>query len=61
MGDRDVVHPSDWRGGGAGRRLLEHAIGFSGNMAGLNEQNGQALGFYRRMGFEVVGRSERDG
>ena len=27
----------------------------------MNEQNEQAAGFYRRMGFEVVGRSESDG
>ena len=26
----------------------------------MNEQNPRALGFYRRMGFEVVGRSELD-
>lgn len=27
----------------------------------VNEQNPQAIGFYARMGFDVVGRSERDG
>ena len=27
----------------------------------VNEQNPQALGFYFRQGFEVVGRSEQDG
>jgi putative acetyltransferase len=26
----------------------------------VNEQNDQAVGFYRRMGFAAVGRSERD-
>jgi putative acetyltransferase len=26
-----------------------------------NEQNEQALGFYLKMGFEVIGRSELDG
>jgi putative acetyltransferase len=27
----------------------------------VNEQNDQAVGFYRRMGFEVAGRSAVDG
>lgn len=27
----------------------------------VNEQNEQAVGFYRRMGFEVAGRSAEDG
>jgi putative acetyltransferase len=27
----------------------------------VNEQNEQALGFYRHLGFEVVGRSPLDG
>jgi putative acetyltransferase len=27
----------------------------------VNEQNEQAVGFYRRLGFEVVGRSAEDG
>jgi len=55
------IHP-DFRGQGVGRRLLIHAIESMG-ATGLdcNEQNEQALGFYRRMGFEVVGRSELDG
>ena len=55
------VHP-DWRGQGIGRRLLEYAVGALGaTRLDVNEQNEQALGFYRRMGFEVVGRSELDG
>jgi putative acetyltransferase len=55
------IHPA-WRGQGAGRRLLEHAINTLGaTILDVNEQNEQALGFYRRMGFEVVGRSEIDG
>jgi putative acetyltransferase len=55
------IHP-DWRGQGVGRRLLNHAVEAMG-ATGLdcNEQNDQALGFYKRMGFEVVGRSELDG
>jgi putative acetyltransferase len=55
------VHP-DWRGRGIGRRLLTHAVTVLGaTRLDVNEQNEQALGFYRRMGFTVVGRSERDG
>lgn len=51
-----------WRGHGIGRRLLRHAVEALGaRTLDVNEQNEQALGFYRRMGFEVVGRSERDG
>ena len=54
------VHP-DWRGRGVGRQLLAHAVTTLGaTRLDVNEQNEQALGFYRRMGFIVVGRSERD-
>jgi putative acetyltransferase len=54
------LHP-DARGMGAGKRLLQHAITRQGaTMLDVNEQNEQALGFYLHMGFEVVGRSERD-
>lgn len=55
------LHP-DWRGKGAGGRLLQHAIDHLGaTELDVNEQNEQALGFYQRMGFEVVGRSDLDG
>lgn len=55
------VHP-DFHGQGAGRRLLTHAVEtFAAHELDVNEQNPQAVGFYQRMGFEVVGRSERDG
>lgn len=55
------LHP-DVRGQGAGRRLLEHAITkFGATELDVNEQNEQALGFYGRMGFEIIGRSEVDG
>ena len=51
-----------WRGQGVGRRLMEYAIHECGaTTVDVNEQNDQALGFYLKMGFEVVGRSELDG
>ena len=55
------VHP-EWRGQGTGRRLLEHAVRtLTATRVDVNEQNEQAVGFYQRMGFGVVGRSELDG
>lgn len=55
------IHPA-WRGQGIGRRLLTWAVETVGaTTLDVNEQNGQALGFYQRMGFEVVGRSPLDG
>jgi putative acetyltransferase len=48
-------------GQGIGRQLLTHAITvFGAQTLDVNEQNPQAVGFYLRMGFEVVGRSEVD-
>ncbi len=50
-----------WRGKGIGRRLLSYAVTTLGaSELDVNEQNPQALGFYLRMGFEVVGRSPVD-
>lgn len=55
------IHP-DWRGQGIGRRLLQYAVDQLGaTRLDVNEQNEQAVGFYLHMGFEVEGRSERDG
>lgn len=55
------VHPA-WRGRGIGRRLLTYAVETLGaTELDVNEQNDQAVGFYRRIGFEVVGRSPVDG
>ncbi|MGY6036870.1 acetyltransferase [Aeromonas sp. AE23HZ002T15] len=49
-------------GQGVGRQLVAHAIATLGaRRVDVNEQNEQALGFYRRMGFVVVGRSPLDG
>ena len=51
-----------WRGRGIGRLLLGHAVNVLGaTVVDVNEQNDQAVGFYLRMGFEVVGRSPLDG
>jgi putative acetyltransferase len=54
------VHP-DHRGTGIGRRLVRFAIDeLSADHVDVNEQNEQAVGFYRRMRFEVAGRSALD-
>ena len=51
----------DCRGSGAGRKLVEYAVEQLGaRYVDVNEQNEQAVGFYRHMGFEPVGRSELD-
>ena len=52
---------SDARGQGYGKLLLEHAIENSDvTKVDVNEQNQQAIGFYEKFGFRVVGRSEKD-
>jgi putative acetyltransferase len=54
------VHPS-FRRTGLGRHLARHAVVELGAASvDVNEQNQQAVGFYRRLGFEVEGRSEVD-
>jgi putative acetyltransferase len=54
------IHP-DYRGQGIGRALLSYAINErSATTVDVNEQNDQALGFYLRMGFEVIDRSDLD-
>lgn len=50
------------RGKGVGTLLVKHAIQNLGAVkVDVNEQNEQALGFYRHLGFSVVGRSPLDG
>lgn len=50
------------RGSGVGRRLVEHAISQCGaTLVDVNEQNEQAVGFYHKMEFVVMGRSPLDG
>ena len=51
----------DVRGCGVGRMLVEHALSMAPEMTtNVNEQNKQAVGFYKKMGFKVTGRSEVD-
>lgn len=50
------------RGAGLGRRQLEYGIrNFGIREMTVNEQNPQAVGFYRHMGFETYKRTERGG
>jgi putative acetyltransferase len=52
----------EYRGLGLGKKLLNYAIeNFQVQELDVNEQNPQALGFYEKQGFEVIGRSEVDG
>lgn len=49
------------RGKGIGKLLTEFAIQtLKANAVDVNEQNEQAVGFYLKMGFKQVGRSEKD-
>lgn len=50
------------RGRGVGRALVRHALSLHPVLdTDVNEQNGQAVGFYQRLGFVCTGRSETDG
>lgn len=52
----------DMRGKGLGKQLTEFAIQtLKANAVDVNEQNEQAVGFYLKMGFKQIGRSEKDG
>lgn len=49
------------RGGGIGKSFIKYAIeNWGADMVTVNEQNPQATGFYERMGFETVARSDTD-
>ena len=52
---------ADFIGHGIGKRLLLHAINrLNITKVDVNEQNEQALGFYKHFGFNVTSRSEAD-
>lgn len=49
------------RGNGVGKRLVEHAIKvLNVNYVDVNEQNPQAVGYYKHLGFKVFKKSELD-
>ncbi|ABX23304.1 acetyltransferase [Salmonella enterica] len=51
----------DFRGCGIGKLLIEHALTLAPHLTtSVNEQNIQAVGFYKKTGFKVTGRSEVD-
>lgn len=52
----------DHHGQGVGKALLQSAIDRDEVITtDVNEQNIQALGFYERIGFQTIGRSDLDG
>ena len=54
------VHPEK-RGRGIGKTLVRYAVGKLGcGRVDVNEQNGQAVGFYEKLGFRKTGRSPVD-
>ena len=49
-------------GEGIGRNLVKHAVdNLNASKVDVNEQNPNAIGFYEKVGFKKVGRSELDG
>jgi putative acetyltransferase len=52
----------DHHGQGIGKALVQRALApHPALTTDVNEQNGEAMGFYRRLGFEPTGRSDLDG
>ena len=65
MSDNEIdslfVH-ADSRGTGVGRMLVELAYSRAPVVyTEVNEQNGQGVGFWKHLGFAVIGRKETDG
>ncbi|WPO90128.1 GNAT family N-acetyltransferase [Chryseobacterium sp. HR92] len=53
---------NDTRGKGYGKTLYQFMKEKTGlTKVDVNEQNPQAIGFYEKMGFKKIGRSEKDG
>ncbi len=51
----------EYRGKKTGKMLLDYSIdNLNVTKVDVNEQNEQAVGFYKHCGFEVIGRSELD-
>jgi putative acetyltransferase len=53
---------NDFRGKGVGKKLISHGIDhLNVTKVDVNEQNTQALDFYKHIGFQVLERTELDG
>lgn len=53
---------NDARGKGYGKKLYQFMKDKTGlTKVDVNEQNSQAIGFYEKLGFRPIGRSEKDG
>ena len=53
---------NQYRGTGVGKKLISYAIdNLQVTKVDVNEQNSQAVGFYKHMGFYVYKRSDLDG
>ena len=62
-GNLEMLFVDDnYRGTGIGKRLITYAIGnLQVTKVDVNEQNIQAVGFYKYMGFNIYKRSNLDG
>lgn len=53
---------NNYRGNGIGKKLIAFAVAnLQVTKVDVNEQNTQAVSFYRYMGFNILERSEKDG